>query len=348
MLDRPNHWTIEVRICILALMDGIDPFPPADPLGEALHFLRMNGAFYCRSELTARWGLTMPPMPGYLWFHVVISGRLWLETDADDAGWIQPGDLALVPHGEGHVLCSEPGAPAPGILDLEREQVSDRYEILRHGEGGAPTSLICGAVRFAHPAARNLVEILPRTIHIEAAGSARLDWMQSVLRLMAAEAGELRPGGEAVITRLSDILVIQAIRAWMESDPAAQTGWLGALQDPQIGRAISLIHRDAARDWTVASLADELAMSRSAFAARFTALVGEPVMRYLARWRMHLAVAALKDEGATVGELADRLGYRSEAAFSRAFKRVIGASPGAVRRSADESIPALDGAAAAA
>ena len=151
-----------------------------------------------------------------------------------------------------------------------------------------------------------------------------------------------------MITRLSDILVIQAIRAWMESDPAAQTGWLGALQDPQIGRAISLINRDAARDWTVASLADELAMSRSAFAARFTALVGEPVMRYLARWRMHLAVAALKDEGATVAELADRLGYRSEAAFSRAFKRVIGASPGAVRRSADESIPALDGAAAAA
>ena len=144
-----------------------------------------------------------------------------------------------------------------------------------------------------------------------------------------------------MITRLGDILVIQAIRAWIESDPAAQTGWLGALQDPQIGRAISLIHRDPARDWTVASLADELAMSRSAFAARFTDLVGEPVMRYVARWRMHLAVATLKDEDATVGELADRLGYRSEAAFSRAFKRVMGASPGAFRRSADEQIAAL-------
>jgi AraC-like DNA-binding protein len=165
--------------------------------------------------------------------------------------------------------------------------------------------------------------------------------MQSMLRLMAAEAGELRPGGEAVITRLGDILVIQAIRAWMESDPAAQTGWLGALQDPQVGRAISLVHRDPARDWTVASLADEVAMSRSAFAARFTELVGEPVMRYVARWRMHVAVAALKDERATVGELADRLGYRSEAAFSRAFKRVIGTSPGAVRRRADEQGPAM-------
>ena len=163
---------------------------------------------------------------------------------------------------------------------------------------------------------------------------------------MAVEAGELRPGGEAVITRLGDILVIQAIRAWMESDPAAQRGWLGALQDPQIGRAISNIHRDPARNWTVASLAQEMAMSRSAFAARFTELVGEPVMRYVARWRMHVAVAALKEEGATVGQLADRLGYRSEAAFSRAFKRVIGVSPGAIRRSAGEQDRALIAAAA--
>jgi AraC-like DNA-binding protein len=322
-------------------MRSVDPFPPSDPLGEALHFLRMNGAFYCRSELTAPWGLTMPRMPGYLWFHVVTSGRFWLEANGDGARWIQLGDLALVPHGEGHVLRSEPGAPAPGILDLERELVSDRYEILRHGDGGAPTGLICGAVRFEHPAARNLIEILPSTIHIEASSSPRLEWMQSALRLMAAEAGELRPGGEAVITRLGDILVIQAIRAWMETDRVAQTGWLGALQDPQIGQAISLIHRDPARDWTVASLADELAMSRSAFAARFTELVGEPAMRYVARWRMNVAVAALKDEGATVAELADRLGYRSEAAFSRAFKRVIGVSPSAVRSSEDEAVASL-------
>ena len=321
-------------------MEAPDPFPPADPLGEALQFLRMNGAYYCRSELTAPWGLTLPATPGYLWFHVVTSGRMWLET-GDEATSIQLGDLALVPHGEGHVLRSEPGTAAPGILELEREHVSDRYEILRHGDGGAPTGLVCGAVRLEHPAARNLVEILPSTMHIEASSSPRLEWIQSVLRLMAVEAGELRPGGEAVITRLGDILVIQAIRAWMESDPAARSGWLGALRDPQIGRAISLIHRDPARDWTVASLADELAMSRSTFAARFTELVGEPVMRYVARWRMHVAVAALKEEGATVGQLAYRLGYRSEAAFSRAFKRVIGVSPGAIRRSAGEQDRAL-------
>ena len=175
-----------------------------------------------------------------------------------------------MPHGEGHSLRSDAGAPAPGILELERELVSDRYELLRHGGGGAPTILICGAVRFDHPAARNLVEILPPAIHLEPSGSPQLDWLQATLRLMAAEA-RLRPGGEAVITRLADILVVQAIRSWLESDPAAQTGWLGALQDKQIGRAIALIHREPARQWTVAGLARELAMSRSAFAARYGA-----------------------------------------------------------------------------
>ncbi len=313
-------------------MVPLDPWTPSDPLGEALHFLRMNGAFYCRSELTAPWGMTMMPMPGYIWFHVVTAGHVLLEAGDAETTLIRPGDLGLVPHGEGHVLRSEPGVDAPDVLDLDREAISDRYEILRHGGGGAPTTLICGAVRFDHAAALNLLKVLPEIMHVEASDSVQSDWMQSTLRLMAAEAREKRPGGEAVITRLGDILVIQAIRSWIETDPAARTGWLGALQDPQIGHAISLIHRDPARDWTVASLARELAMSRSSFAARFSELVEEPAMQYVTRWRMQVAVNWLRDDGATVAELASRLGYRSEAAFARAFKRVIGEPPGAVRR----------------
>jgi len=228
-----------------------------------------------------------------------------------------------------------PSSTAPDATlcgDLDLEHPSERYEILRHGGGGSPTVLICGAVRFDHPAARNLVQILPDTIHIDASSFPQFDWMQSALRLMGAEARQLRPGGEAVMTRLADILVVQGIRAWIETDPAARGGWLGALHDAQIGRAIALIHRDPARAWTVASLADEVAMSRSAFAARFTELVGEPAMQYVTRWRMHVALDALKHEGANVAELADRLSYRSEAAFARAFKRVIGVPPGAVKR----------------
>ena len=216
--------------------------------------------------------------------------------------------------------------------NLPREQVSERYEILRLGGGGAATSVICGAVRFDHPAAHHLVELLPKVITVEASSSPHMEWIQSTLRFMAAEARTLRPGGETVITRLADILVIQAIRSWIDQDPAAQTGWLGALQDKQIGRAIALIHRDPARAWTLASLAAEVAMSRSALAARFTELVGEPAMHYLARFRMHVAVTRLKEDDTRLGELASRLGYQSEAAFSRTFKRFIGVSPGAARR----------------
>jgi AraC-like DNA-binding protein len=322
-------------------MDLRNPPVTRDPLGEALHSLRMSGAFYCRSEFTEPWGLTLPPLPGYLWFHVVTSGRVSLDLGDGDLTTLDGGDLALVTQGAGHRLCSDPAAPAPGILDLPREEISERYEVLRHGGGGARTRMMCGAVRFDHPAARNLVALLPEIIYLDGAGTPDAVWMQGTLALIAAETRQLRPGGEAVITRLADVLVIQAIRWWMETDPSAQTGWLGALRDEQIGRALSLIHGHPARAWTVALLADELAMSRSAFAARFTELVGEPVMQYVTRWRMRVAINALQDEGATVAQLADRLGYRSEAAFARAFKRVIGVAPGSIKRQGPPEIDAM-------
>jgi AraC-like DNA-binding protein len=318
------------------LMPDIDrtdnPWTSVDPLGEALHYLHMSGVFYTRSEFTAPWALALPAFPDCLMFHVVTSGHCWLEIEGVEPHLLQHGDLALVPHSEGHRLLSEPGVPAAKLFDLPREQISERYEILRHGRGGATASLICGTVRFDHPAAHQLIRLLPKLICIEAWQSPQMEWIQSTLRLMATEAQVMRPGGETIITRLADILVIQTIRSWMAEDPLAQTGWLGALQDKQIGYAILLIQRDPARVWTVASLADEVAMSRSAFAARFKELVGESPMQYITRWRMNVALTWLKKEDVSLGELANRLGYQSEAAFSRAFKRFIGVSPGAARR----------------
>lgn len=312
-------------------MSDIPVWTAVDPLGEALHFLRMSGTFYCCSEFTAPWGLALPPMRRFLMFHVVVAGRCWIEVDGVEPRLLQPGDLTLVPHGEGHRLVSEPGVAAAPLFDLPREYANDRYEIIRQGGGGAATSLVCGAVRFDDPAAQHLLSLLPRMICNQASSSPQLEWMNSTLRFMAAEAQALKPGGETIVTRLADILVIQAIRGWLEQDPAAQTGWLGAVQDKQIGRAISLIHRDPARAWTLSSLASEVAMSRSAFAARFTELVGEPAMRYVTRWRMHVAHTRLRDQDVGLAELASGLGYESEAAFSRAFKRHMGISPGALR-----------------
>ena len=303
-----------------------------EPLGQSLHSLRMSGFFYCASEFTAPFGLSLPPMPQCLMFHFVTSGRCRLEVKGSAALDLRPGDLALVPHGEGHKLASARGVPAAKLFDLYREPISERYEILRHGGGGAAAHVVCGAVRFDHPTAAHLVSLLPRVISSPAGDSPQTEWIHGTLRFMAAEARALAPGGETVITRLADILVIQAIRAWIAHDPSARSGWLGALQDRHVGRALALIHREPARDWTLASLAAEVAMSRSALAARFTEKVGEPVMQYLTRWRMQLALSRLRETDVGIGELANDLGYGSEAAFSRAFKRTLGVPPGEVRR----------------
>lgn len=304
---------------------------PADPLGEALHFLRMSGSYYARCEFSAPWALELPAFPGTLMFHVVTSGSCTMVVPGAERRTLRPGGLALVPHGQGHRLESEATAPGIGLFEVPREEVSDRYELLRIDGGGDPVTLICGVVRFDHPAGRYLMGILPRLIVLDSDTPLQQEWLQSTVRLMAHEARTLLPGGETVITRLADVLVIQAIRSWLEGDPEARAGWLGAMRDPQIGRAINHIHRSPGQEWTVARLAHEVAMSRSAFSARFTNLVGEPPMQYVARWRMLVARSMLAEGTAALAEIADKLGYRSEAAFSRAFKRETGMSPGAAR-----------------
>ncbi len=314
------------------------PQPPAsgwnsgDPLGETLHSFRLEGVVYARSHLTAPWGVVMPPMPGCLMFHVVTAGACRLEFEDREPAVVHPGEFALVPRGAGHVIKHGAGAPTEHYFDLPIERVCERYEVLEYGGGGAATTLICGAVRFEHPAARDLVDLLPSLIHVKTWNTPHAEWMHSTLRLMAAEASSRQPGGETIVTRLADILVIQAIRAWLVEHPDARRGWLGALNDERIGPALLQIHRSPTTDWTLASLASVASMSRSAFAARFTELVGEPAMQYLTRWRMHLAGSWLRSGDVTASECGARLGYNSEAAFSRAFKRVMGMPPGAWQR----------------
>ncbi|MEM7110948.1 MAG: AraC family transcriptional regulator [Chloroflexota bacterium] len=310
----------------------------SDPLGDALHFLRMNGVLYSRSEFTAPWGLELPSFPNFLMFHAVLSGHCWLELEGEEPRLMQVGNFALVPHGNGHRVLSELGETAVNLFDVPRQMISDRYELLQQGQGGALTSMICVVVQFDQPAAHQLVSLLPKIITFEAGQSSQTTQIQNILHFMAAEAAELRPGGETIITRLADILVIQAIRHWIATDPKAQTGWLGALQDKHIGRAILLVQQEPTRAWTVVSLAKEAAMSRSAFAARFKTLVGETPMHYVTRWRINVALSWLQEETIPLGELAERLGYQSEAAFSRTFKRFIGMPPGAARRNRTKGV----------
>lgn len=302
-----------------------------DPLGETLHLLRLNGTLYCRSELTSPWGVDMPPFEEYMMFHIVTAGHCWLEVEGEEPRLLQQGSLTLVPHGNGHCIRSSPTANTKPLFDIPVEKISERYEIMHYGGDGELTSLTCGVVSFDHVAGQQLIAQLPKVLQINTWGEEEGSWLQSTLRFIANEARELRPGGETIITHLADILIIQAIRTWIDTAPEADQGWLAALRDKQVGRALAAIHREPEKDWSVDSLAKEVGMSRSGFSARFTHLVGESAKRYLTHWRMQLARAQLLETSDTLIILAERYGYQSEAAFSRAFKRVFGVSPGSVR-----------------
>ncbi len=302
-----------------------------DPLGETLHLLRLTGTLYCRAELTAPWGVALPPFEECMVLLVVTAGRCWLEIEGSEPILLREGSLVLIPHGIGHCIRSGPKVDAEPLFDIPVEQVSDRYEIMRYGGGGDFTHITCGVMRFDHVAAERLIALLPKVLLVDTLDEDEGSWLQSTLRFISREAKALRPGGETVITRLADILVIQMIRSWIDSAPEADRGWLAALRDEQVGRALTSIHREPARDWTVASLAKEVGMSRSAFSARFTHLVGDSAMRYLTQWRMQLARTYLRERSEPLSVLAGRVGYQSEAAFCRAFKRVVGVPPGGVR-----------------
>ncbi|MFD0556955.1 AraC-like DNA-binding protein [Stackebrandtia endophytica] len=305
---------------------------PTDRLGRVLHRLRMRGTFYSRADLGEPWALDMPVIPDSVSFHVLTSGTCWLTVPNIEPVELRTGDLALVPHGAGHQLSSHPDAgPAARVDLLPQEYLNPHYSTLQYGGTGRRSRLICGIVAFDEPAARQLLRQLPAVVLVGGPAIPASTAIRDTLRLMSTELEYLRPGGEAVATRLADILIVQAIRAWLEQDSAAQTGWLRAIQDPRIGGALDAIHSEPGGDWNLERLAQRASMSRSTFAARFHELVGEPPMSYVTRWRMNLAHSRLLDSDVTVAKLAGELGYRSEASFHRAFSRTIGQTPGDVR-----------------
>jgi AraC-like DNA-binding protein len=310
------------------------PWAPVDPLGEVFADLRVHGTFYSHAEGIAPWGVELPALDGCLTFHVVTEGSCLLEV-SDTAYELTAGDLAVVPHGRGHLLRSGPGARILGRADLlPQEYLGEHYSVLRLGGGsdggGVAAGLVCGVLQQERPGADPLLDLLPPVLVVPGREVARHGWLPALLGLLAEEVRHDRPGSEAVVTRLADVIVIQVVRNWLESGETGP-GWLLALRDPQVGAVVARVLRNPGADWTLTRLAREARLSRSAFAARFTELAGEPAMQYVTRRRMHVAGAALA-RGARVGELARELGYGSEAAFAHAFKRVTGVPPGAARR----------------
>jgi AraC-like DNA-binding protein len=303
----------------------------ADVLADVLDTLRLTTHIYGRFELGAPWGLQFCRTQGA---HIILVARggAVLEVDGVEGPVsLAAGDLVLLPHGEGgHTLRDAQGSP---VLTMA-EGACKRHlgtEAVRMGGDGPRTTLVAGSFRFGSVPTTPLFESLPNLIHIAADDPATAPSLASTVRLLIAESASSSPGATVIMSRLADILLVQAIRAHIAGRECKEHG-LKALTDPPLRKALSLIHDRPSEPWTVESLASAVALSRSGFAARFSALVGEPPLEYLGRWRMTKAAQLLRESELPLGEVAESIGYQSEAAFNRAFKRWGGSAPGAYRR----------------
>jgi AraC-like DNA-binding protein len=317
-------------------MQKLTHFRPEDVLTDVLRAVHVQGTLYCRSTMNAPWGFRVPRRDTSS-FHVITGGQCWLDIEGVIEGVsLTPGDLVILPHGHAHILCNPVNTPATTIEyldDLVAKLTPDTHGVLRYGQGGAATSLVCGGFQLEGHRTNPLVAALPPYIHIRSNERQLIPWLQAIVEWVESEAQANRAGAETVITRLSEILFIQAMRAFTSTNNDGAIGWLKALHDPQIGPALGLIHSRPHEPWTVAALAAQVGLSRTAFTMKFKQLVGESPLRYLTGWRLNKAAAELRTGTAKLTEIARLVGYDSEVALSKAFKRTFGVAPGAYRHS---------------
>jgi len=308
-----------------------------DLLSETLQTLHVRGADHFRSELAAPWGLQGPDGPAA--YHAVLEGRCRLELRGGDGTvvWLDEGDVVMLPHGTAHALMDTEGRVTPPVETLLRANAPGADGVLRKAGSGPTTTLVCGMIEFDDIIRHPLLEALPDVITLRKDEQIDAPWLEHTLCFLACEATSYRAGASAMVGHLSSILFIQTIRAYLSRTPEGATGWLATLLDPSLGRALRSVHAAPGADWTVETMAMEAAMSRSGFAARFKDVMGEPPMQYVTRWRMYEAARLLRSGDAPLSRVADRVGYASEASFSRVFKRHTDETPGRFRKQWQEA-----------
>jgi AraC-like DNA-binding protein len=318
-----------------------------DALSEVLRALRLQAGLFLEAEFSAPWCIDsapakedvrhiLPHADHVALFHLLAEGRCNAKLPGDrDAVTLRAGDLILFPHGDAHLLGSDVQMTPVPAAALVRPGPDGCLLRIDHGGGGARASFVCGYLACDRRLCRPLLDALPRMVHVPAGDGPAAGWILNTLRMAATESTAPRPGTDAMLARLSELLFIEAVRSYIQSHPH-QDGWFAGLRDPHVGRALALLHGAPARPWTVETLAGEVTVSRSVLAERFTGLIGEPPMQYLARWRMALAAQALANTGEPLVRIAEQVGYESESAFNRAFKREFGIPPAAWRRAARE------------
>jgi AraC-like DNA-binding protein len=304
-----------------------------DALTDILESIRMEGSVFSRAALAAPWGVESGTTSNGM-FHAVVSGSAWVRLATSDAPVrLERGDIVMMPFGDNHLVTDEPGTATRPIAELNAVDQFGRGQLIVDGEG-PHTSLICGTVSFDQASVHPVLSMLPPLLHVRDHAERMSGAVETLVGLIADEMDHPGAGTETVVARLTDALIVYVLRNYIESLPDSEGGWLAALKDPPIRDALGLIHRSPERPWTAAELGRLVGMSRSGFFRRFRGAVGETPAQYLTMWRIHLATRLLKDGGVSVGVVAHRVGYATEAAFSNAFKRVMGVRPGAYRRAA--------------
>lgn len=328
-----------------------------DPLSDVLRSVRLRGSVFFHVSCRDEWAALAPPsgelgpavMPGaehVIEYHMFIKGQGWIAIDGEPPQRMHEGEVVMLPHGDRHVVSSAPGvAPADEAAaegdwlfrmrdDPKPIPISYRGGMFAAGSGLPPeessTVILCGFIACDLRPFNPLIDALPRLLHLPAGGMGA--WVAPMLEQAASETDLRRPGGNALLQRVSEMVFVDGARRYLDSLPAEAQGWLGALRDRQVGRAIGLMHAEPAHPWTLEELGQRVGLSRSALHERFVSLTGMPSAQYLTNWRMQCGARLLREGDANVAAVALEVGYESEAAFARAFKRATGLPPAAWRR----------------
>jgi AraC-like DNA-binding protein len=326
-----------------------------DTLSDLLRAVRFRGALFYYVDGAAPWVAEAPPaseiipaiLPGVehmIEFHGIVKGSCWAAITGESPLRLEEGDVVLFPQGDPHVMSSAPGLRAPAVdrsfyfsprppqLPYALSMTGAEITTARLDGGGQDhATIVCGFLGLDARPFNPLLAALPRVLRVTGSTLGPDSWVTTFLRQVVTESNQRRPGGEAVLERMSEMLFVEVLRRHVDSLPPQQTGWLAGMRDPAVGRALALLHGRPAEPWTLERLAEEAGLSRSSLHERFVHFIGTPPMHYLTRWRMQVASGLLRDTAAKLVEVSLAVGYESEAAFSRAFKREVGVSPGAWR-----------------
>jgi AraC-like DNA-binding protein len=327
-----------------------------DTLSDLLRAVRLHGAVFYYIEGASPWVAEAPPaceiIPGILpgaehmiEFHGIVKGSCWAAIAGETPIRLSEGDVILFPQGDPHVMSSAPGMRAPTVdksvyfsprppqLPYALSMQDSTVTTARLDGGGRDrATVVCGFLGLDAKPFNPLLAALPRVLRVPGSTLGADSWVTTFMRAVVTESNQKRPGGEAVLARMSEMLFVEVLRRHIDSLPPGQTGWLAGMRDSTVGRALALLHEKPSEPWTLEKLSEEAGLSRSSLHERFVHFIGQPPMQYLTQWRMQVASGLLRDTNAKLVEIALDVGYESEAAFSRAFKRVVGAAPGAWRR----------------